>query len=402
MKNMRIFIYSIVLSIACIIFINSFYDKKIHNEYFNKVGNLIEVEKNRGLVLQQEAVKEGDNVFIYGSSELSTVGHPFHPMEFFKNENRGFQVNLIGVGYCQSLIHAINFGAMGERLKDQKVVFIISPQWFDYQGETNEGFQGNFSQLQFLQFMFNDNINKNIKKNVAFRVAQLTSNNKEFYDTNIFCRLYVKDNVITNTVLNTLIPYYKIKYYVLSLKDKFKADKLLVANIKADGEKLAVSTKRSKENENIDWEKIKLEASKYGQNEANNNQFLMQNDYYNKYIKDKVKSFKDVYYKNASYDKSPEYNDLKILLEVCKNQDIKPLFVSIPVNGRWYDYGGFDRKDRQQYYSNINNIISYYKYPIADFSKYEYENYFLKDTMHLGWRGWVYVDEAIDKYYHAN
>lgn len=32
----------------------------------------------------------------------------------------------------------------------------------------------------------------------------------------------------------------------------------------------------------------------------------------------------------------------------------------------------------------------------------EYEDYFLKDVMHLGWKGWVYVDEAIDKYYKEN
>ncbi|MBQ8338212.1 MAG: hypothetical protein IJY33_03625, partial [Oscillospiraceae bacterium] len=33
-------------------------------------------------------------------------------------------------------------------------------------------------------------------------------------------------------------------------------------------------------------------------------------------------------------------------------------------------------------------------------SGYEYEEYFLCDTMHLGWKGWLKVNEEIDKFYH--
>ncbi|MCY8210741.1 hypothetical protein MOC18_04865, partial [Bacillus spizizenii] len=25
--------------------------------------------------------------------------------------------------------------------------------------------------------------------------------------------------------------------------------------------------------------------------------------------------------------------------------------------------------------------------------------YFMKDTIHIGWKGWVYVDKAIDEFY---
>ncbi|MHA4074727.1 D-alanyl-lipoteichoic acid biosynthesis protein DltD, partial [Bacillus cereus] len=27
------------------------------------------------------------------------------------------------------------------------------------------------------------------------------------------------------------------------------------------------------------------------------------------------------------------------------------------------------------------------------------DKYFLKDHMHLGWKGWVYIDEAIQQFY---
>jgi len=35
----------------------------------------------------------------------------------------------------------------------------------------------------------------------------------------------------------------------------------------------------------------------------------------------------------------------------------------------------------------------------ADFSDKEYEKYFLKDIMHMGWKGWVYFDEAVFNFY---
>ena len=36
---------------------------------------------------------------------------------------------------------------------------------------------------------------------------------------------------------------------------------------------------------------------------------------------------------------------------------------------------------------------------MADFSNKEYEEYFLKDIMHLGWKGWVYLDDKVYQFY---
>jgi D-alanine transfer protein len=36
---------------------------------------------------------------------------------------------------------------------------------------------------------------------------------------------------------------------------------------------------------------------------------------------------------------------------------------------------------------------------MVDLTGYEYEEYFLCDIMHLGWKGWLEVDKAIEQYY---
>lgn len=101
----------------------------------------------------------------------------------------------------------------------------------------------------------------------------------------------------------------------------------------------------------------------------------------------------------GSYQVSPEYEDLRLFLDVCKETGTEPLIVSIPVNGRWYDWTGFPKEDREAYYENIRKICEEYQVEMADFSDKEYEEYFLKDIMHLGWKGWVYLDEAVYEFW---
>ncbi|MFP9202670.1 D-alanyl-lipoteichoic acid biosynthesis protein DltD, partial [Enterococcus faecalis] len=82
-----------------------------------------------------------------------------------------------------------------------------------------------------------------------------------------------------------------------------------------------------------------------------------------------------------------------------KDAGAEPMFVTIPVNGKWYDYTGFPKKGRTDYYKKVNKQIRAKGFQVADFSGHEYDPYFMKDTIHIGWKGWVYVDKAIDEFY---
>ena len=41
----------------------------------------------------------------------------------------------------------------------------------------------------------------------------------------------------------------------------------------------------------------------------------------------------------------------------------------------------------------INDGFTY-----ADYSEHEYDPYFMRDTIHIGWKGWVYLDEDMQKF----
>ncbi|WP_144497900.1 D-alanyl-lipoteichoic acid biosynthesis protein DltD, partial [Bacillus paralicheniformis] len=93
----------------------------------------------QGMYLQGKALEDPKYLPIYGSSELSRLD-AFHPSNYFKVNNQGFTPYLVGKGGSQSLIHAINFAAQSGQLKGKKIVFIISPQWFQKDGSDESHF----------------------------------------------------------------------------------------------------------------------------------------------------------------------------------------------------------------------------------------------------------------------
>ncbi|EUJ46060.1 D-alanine esterification of lipoteichoic acid and wall teichoic acid [Listeria rocourtiae FSL F6-920] len=110
----------------------------------------------QGVAIQQKMLASNKNYLpIFGSSELSRVDQ-FHPNVFAEKYNRGYTPFLIGRPGTQSLSHYLDIKAMGHALKGKKVVFILSPQWFQPAGVDDGHFGGNFSPLQAYKFAMSD------------------------------------------------------------------------------------------------------------------------------------------------------------------------------------------------------------------------------------------------------
>ena len=139
--------------------------------YNSEAGNDCYTEKITGQYLVQEAAKTGDTLFLFGSSELRTTEVSTHPANFFAGKRAGFQVNLIGRGSCQSLIHAIQIAASGDCLAGQKVVLITSPQSYLPEGIAPDLFAANFSPQQYLALLEDDSLTPELKQALSARVA---------------------------------------------------------------------------------------------------------------------------------------------------------------------------------------------------------------------------------------
>ena len=86
----------------------------------DSVGDHNDTEKITGEYLVELSAAQDDTLLIFGSSELRTTYIPTHPANFFAGKRCGFQVDLIGRGSCQSLIHAIELAASGDSLRGEK------------------------------------------------------------------------------------------------------------------------------------------------------------------------------------------------------------------------------------------------------------------------------------------
>ncbi|NLM60566.1 MAG: D-alanyl-lipoteichoic acid biosynthesis protein DltD [Clostridiales bacterium] len=373
--------------------------------YLDSIGDDNYIEKITGLYLVEQSAKRDSNIIIYGSSELRTLNISTHPANFFRGQRNGIQVNLVGRGSCQSLIHAINIAATGDALTGKKVMLITSPQSYVRDGIAPDLFMANFSEQQYLTLMLDDSIPDHIKQYISGRVAELTGRYNDItgssmhkYDAVGAMTEIASNNSLTADVLNIIMrPYYRFSKWLFDLRDLI-ASKKLIENVaeKSQGMQKAGS------GTGIDWESELRAAVAEAEKMTDNNEFGMLNDYYTTYIGRKLNQQKNKD-KDLSYSVSKEYDDLEILLEICKLKGIEPLFVHVPLHGEWSDYTGFTKEQREQYYQNVRDIVGRYEnVTMIDLTGYEYEKYFLCDVMHLGWKGWLEVDKAIERCYREN
>lgn len=354
-------------------------------------------EKITGEYLLTAAAAEPDSLIVFGSSELKTTDICTHPANFFAEKRCGFQVDLVGRGSCQSLVHALSIAGSGEALRGKKVVLITAPQSYVEGGIAPDLFMANFSGQQALRMLADDTIPDEIKQYLSSRVQQLMAQYGAEYGAapeaytaaGLLTKAVAAENALTQAFLR---PYAAVSRWLLDTRDAATAAGIMRAY--SD-----VTTAGPQE---IDWDAELEAALSQAQQMATNNDFFMLDGYYSTYVGRKLSQFegRDA---DLSYAVSPEYDDLRCLLELCRSKELDVLFVHVPMHGSWNDYTGFTAEKRAAYYEAVREIVTQYdNVTLLDLTPMEYEPFFLCDTMHLGWKGWLEVDRAIVQFYGEN
>lgn len=357
------------------------------NDTLKQNGKILNYEANSLKADYPETIArilDKNTVLMLGSSELPRLFENSHPESITHSGNSDFNIMMLGQGYVQSLEHAINAGGMEPYLKNNKIVLNLSPQWFTEEGVDPEAFSSVFSSKMLREFMDNDKISKQLKLKVLNRCEYLFSSYSEGKQ---LTNLYKKQiNGEPLNLINKISQDISDRFSTLQLKKEI--GNLQFPKNKESYVKFA----------EINFQELMEDAEKQGRDACTNNDFYIYDDYFDTYIKDNLGELKDSQ-QAASYSISPEYNDLKLFLDVCEELDLQVMLINIPVNGYWYDYTGFSKEKRNEYYQNIRDIVNSYNVQLLDLSGHEYTPYFLKDAMHLGWKGWVYIDEGVYQFY---
>lgn len=390
----------IALSSVIIIFIiggffyNKYLDKELSRYYGNSIASYYGLtEKERGLALQAAGIRD-KNFMLFGSSELSSPV-PQNPSKFFPNKDNDFIVNIIGRGYTQNLHHLINFASLGNDISNKKIGLVVSLQWFyDKEGISSGNFQMNFSELQFYRLINNDTIDEALKKEIAERVYKLMRNRDLHKNIpTLYAYLYSRENKLLRLGYYILKPYYSFREYYLETKDKSRSIAYLKKNNIKD-----LNTTNLKD---INWENETKVAEEMGKKAAKNNDYYVEDQYFDQYLKPKMDIYKD-YFKDVNLLDSNEFKNYELLLKTCKSLNIKPYIILMPVNGYFYDYMGLGKEERHAFYDKLSSLAGDYGFKVLNMKDKDYEPYFMTDIMHLGWKGWLYVDEKIAEYNKTN
>ena len=296
------------------------------------------------------------------------------PQAVFGESSAGVNMTYIGEAYDQDLWQAIAAGAYGSNgnVKNRKVVLVVSPQWFFKGSGEQKKFKSKFSYTLYRAFMQSSSVSDETKAYVRKRCAALGIDSSKLAAAS------------HDTALDA------INDAVYAKEDSWKLRSELVQTEKSAPKKSlsqSCSDASSATNE-PDWNALLAKAQTEGEAACTNNDLGIYDAYWNKY--------KDgTYEKDQSFsDADDEYNDLKCFLQVCKEVGFEPMVVILPIHGQWYDQNNVSTEERQAYYQKIRTICSDAGATYADFSAYEYEKYFLCDTTHPGWKGWVRIEHA--------
>lgn len=371
----------------------------------------------QGTILQKKAFQDPNILPLYGSSEMSYI-RDFQPARTFTPET-GLTPFLVGKGGSQTLIHVLNFAALGEETQGRKLAIFLTPQWYGSGGIPKSTFEGNFSALHAYEMLRDSTLSSKLKQEIAKRLLQFPGAYKDF--PCLKEKLAAEAQPGWSSKLTRIIFALpaQMEYAALTFQDAAKTQ-LLVAKLPvktvaryADGSKIPSNSTLSihaiKETQalingedsaslRLDWAKLRTEAIEEGKKSSNNNPFGMDNRFYLEHIEPKLQEYKNSD-KNAKLFPSPEYEDLILMMKVLKEKGTKPLFVILPMNGRWSDYTGFSRTERQACYQRLAQMIQAEGFPLSDFTAHENDDYYLRDPWHLAWKGWVDVNEALEQFY---
>ena len=390
MIKLRAFLISIILVLITLFILDKTYIKKIE-EYYKVNNNSIrysvsdEKYKNRDILMENITP---NTLVLLGSSELvSTIGQEYHPKKIFNYAD--FNIMQIGTSYSQNIVQASTLGSIEEAIKNKKVAIVESIQWFEEKGLHQDAFLNKASQVHIYNTMANEKISKETKEKLINRVIELSSTNKELNDKyKSYKRYFIegKGNIITE-------PRYNLDNYIYSLKSKKK-----FYDSKGKGDYPLTGDKTP----NYNWETMTNEFVEKVKRKTDNNNYAVDNNYYDTYLSKKYDSFKNSNI-NLNYLDSPEYSDYEIFLDIAKELGIEVEVIIFPVNGKWNDYTGVSRKMREEAYKKIEDVAKKYtNVKVINYGNREYDDYFLFDVMHVGVKGWLEVEKELYEFAKKN
>ena len=309
-----------------------------------------------------------------------------HPAVLSEKYKRNYRPYFLGQRGAASLTQYFGMQQMLPQIENKTAVYVISPQWFTKKGYSPAAFQQYFNSDQLTSFLHQQE-GDIAAQYAAKRLLQL-------YPT-----VAMKDNV-KKVADNQKLSNFDKQYIRLISRLNNREDALfssLFSEHNENYEKL-VQPQVNRLPDKFSYSDLEKFATRDAQRNTTNNDLGIDNKFYKHRLRKRIKKLKGTQ-KRFSYTKSPEYNDLQLVLNQFAKSKTNPIFVIPPVNAKWTAYTGLSQEKYQQAVKKIRYQLESQGFKnIADFSNDGGKPYFMQDTIHMGWLGWLAFDKAVNPF----
>ena len=339
----------------------------------------------KNAALKKEALSDPNHRFVpfFGSSEWRRLDE-MHPSILSEAYNRDYTPFLLGLKGAESLTHYFGIQQIQPQLEHQQAVFVISPQWFVKDGQIPGAFNAYYASDQGYSFL-----------------KHATGSVEDQYAAKRFMSLMPESPI--NRFMKKIAegkPLSKMDRWQIKLAQRLvsREDNLFAGMQFCDNYQDKVVPRATKLPQPYNIESLEAQAEALGQAHTNNNEFGILNSFYSQRIAHRLDKLKDSQ-THFSYLKSPEYNDFQLILSEFAKSQTDVIFIIPPVNEKWQAYTGLSSEMYAKTVDKIRyQLTSQGFHHIADLSKQGGDPYFMQDTIHLGWNGWLAFDKAVNTF----
>jgi D-alanine transfer protein len=342
--------------------------------------------KNQGLAFQRAATHGAGVLPLYGSSELVVGPISERGGYFFRNALTGFEVSPVGKPGATTMTILEKIGALGSDLHGKKVAISLSPAWFLMPSERTDWYEGNFSPLVANELAFGTALDFALKRDIASRMLQFPNTLESSPLLEFALRRLSSEDWMDRLIFCAAWPAGRMYTAALELQDHFAAVNHILYATKAavarqpsrpERRKLSAATSGTKNALQVKMEKTSVVAAPQAAG-IRDGAFVIR------------------------VNKAPAWVDLELLLRTLAEVGAKPLLISMPMDGQFYDQEGVSRVAREAYYKKLRFLAQQYHVALVEFEKHDQDPAFLDaQHNHLTGKGWTFYDQALDDFFHG-
>ena len=369
---------------------------------FEREGKLAPV-KNQGTALQQAALDTDYLLPVYGSSELNlqvAYNRPFHATNVFRGLPTGFTIFPVGKAGTTCLIILQKLAALGPAPRGRKVAISLSPFWFfERLTARADAYAGNFSDLHAGELAFDTRLSLQLRQDAARRMLQFPTTVANRPLLRFALENLADGSPLSLACYDAVLPLGMMHNAILRYQDHWS----VVCYLWKHPEKTSTSSSPLG-TPTLDWPMLYRQADTLYRAHSDNNEFGLDNEKWDHELRGETLKLQNARSDETflrTLERNQEWVDLELLLRELNELGARPLLLSMPVHGAWYDRCGITYDARRAYYEKLRQFGERYHTPVVDFADRDADLTFCHDTMgHLAPSGLVHYNQVLDGFFH--